>query len=196
MTQLLAFDDEALLADRLASATGWPLSLIERHGFPDGESRLRLPPALPAHTVLLRGLQQPNEKLTELMLAAAGARELGAHRLTLVKLDADGHVLNKVFRGIPQVVLGQGNLIIGFHIHEEIIIAGAVHKLHFLQLDMGAGHLLAGPEGLFHSVPAAQIFQFGPHKGRALARLHMEKLHDTVNFTVHLDGESCAQIVH
>ncbi|HPU53341.1 MAG TPA: ribose-phosphate diphosphokinase [Burkholderiaceae bacterium] len=84
MTQLLAFDDEALLADRLASATGWPLSLIERHGFPDGESRLRLPPALPAHTVLLRGLQQPNEKLTELMLAAAGARELGAHRLTLV----------------------------------------------------------------------------------------------------------------
>jgi ribose-phosphate pyrophosphokinase len=33
---------------------------------------------------LLRGLQQPNEKLTELMLAAAGARELGAEQLTLV----------------------------------------------------------------------------------------------------------------
>jgi ribose-phosphate pyrophosphokinase len=84
MSLVLAFDDESALAQRLAQACGWPLALIGRHRFPDGESRLRLPPALPAHTVLLRGLQQPNEKLTELMLAAAGARELGAQRLTLV----------------------------------------------------------------------------------------------------------------
>ena len=34
--------------------------------------------------VLLRGLQDPNAKLTELLLAAAGARELGASRLSLV----------------------------------------------------------------------------------------------------------------
>jgi ribose-phosphate pyrophosphokinase len=81
---LLAFDDEAVLARRLAQATGWPLAMIGRHRFPDGETRLRLPPQLPPRAVLLRGLQQPNEKLTELMLAAAGARELGAQRLTLV----------------------------------------------------------------------------------------------------------------
>ena len=81
---LLAFDDEAGLAQRLAAALAWPLAIIERHEFPDGETRLRLPPALPAHAVLLRGLQQPNAKLTQLMLAAAGARELGAVRLTLV----------------------------------------------------------------------------------------------------------------
>lgn len=84
MSLLLAFDDEAALAQRLAAATGWPLAIVGRHRFPDGETRLRLPPSLPAHTVLLRGLQQPNEKLAELMLAAAGARELGAQRLTLV----------------------------------------------------------------------------------------------------------------
>jgi ribose-phosphate pyrophosphokinase len=84
MSLLLAFDDESALAQRRAQACGWPLALIGRHRFPDGETRLRLPPALPAHTVLLRGLQQPNEKLTELMLAAAGAGELGARRLTLV----------------------------------------------------------------------------------------------------------------
>jgi len=84
MSLLLAFDDETALARRIVQATGWPLAIIERHRFPDGESRLRLPPTLPARTVLLRGLQQPNDKLTELMLAAAGARELGAQRLTLV----------------------------------------------------------------------------------------------------------------
>ncbi len=84
MTMLLAFDDEAPLAQRLAQALGWAFCLIEVHQFPDGETRLRLPPVLPPHTALLRGLQQPNDKLAPLLLAAAGARELGAARLTLV----------------------------------------------------------------------------------------------------------------
>ncbi len=84
MSLLLAFDDETALARRLADALGWPLACIERHAFPDGETRLRLPPQLPEQVVLLRGLQDPNAKLTELLLAAAGARELGARRLLLV----------------------------------------------------------------------------------------------------------------
>ena len=84
MSLLLAFDDEWTLAQGLADALGWPLALAERHRFPDGETRLRLPPTLPPRVALLRGLHHPNEKLAELMLAAAGARELGAQRLTLV----------------------------------------------------------------------------------------------------------------
>ncbi len=81
---LLYFDDERRLGEALASALGLNFASVQRHGFPDGETRLRLPPALPAELILLRGLQQPNAKLTELLLAAAGARELGARRLTLV----------------------------------------------------------------------------------------------------------------
>lgn len=81
---LLAFDDEWTLATRLAQALAWPLSEVQRHRFPDGETRLRLPPRLPARVALLRGLQQPNAKLTELLLAAGGARELGARQLALV----------------------------------------------------------------------------------------------------------------
>jgi ribose-phosphate pyrophosphokinase len=84
LSLLLAFDDELHLAQRLAAALGWPLATIERHRFPDGETRLRLPPALPPQVAMLRGLHQPNDKLAELMLAAAGARELGTERLTLV----------------------------------------------------------------------------------------------------------------
>jgi len=84
MSLLLAFDDEEALALRLAQALGWPLARVELHRFPDGETRLRLPPRLPARTVVLRGLQQPNDKLAPLLLAAAGARELGAERLELV----------------------------------------------------------------------------------------------------------------
>ena len=81
---LLAFDDEAHLATPLAGALGVPLQWVARHRFPDGESRLRLPPQLPPRVALLRGLQRPNEKLVELMIAALAARELGAERLTLV----------------------------------------------------------------------------------------------------------------
>lgn len=81
---LLAFDDEWPLAQRLANVLGWPLHAVQRHRFPDGETRLRLPPQLPPRVALLRGLQQPNAKLTELWLTAAGARELGAAQLALV----------------------------------------------------------------------------------------------------------------
>jgi ribose-phosphate pyrophosphokinase len=81
---LLAFDDEITLAGALAAALGWPLHIVARHAFPDGETRLNLPPQLPAHVAILRGLQQPNTKLAELALTAAGARELGAQRLALV----------------------------------------------------------------------------------------------------------------
>ena len=83
-TLLLAFDDERALAEELAQALGVPLDLVTRHRFPDGELRLVLPKPLPARVILLRGLQQPNEKLVELLIAAPAARELGAQALTLV----------------------------------------------------------------------------------------------------------------
>lgn len=84
MSLVLAFDDEAGIARALGQALGWPMAVIDRHRFPDGETRLRLPASLPQRVVIWRGLHQPNEKLAELLLASAGARELGAVHLTLV----------------------------------------------------------------------------------------------------------------
>jgi ribose-phosphate pyrophosphokinase len=81
---VLCFDDEAALAGQAASALGMDLAVVERHRFPDGEMRLRLPPELPERVVLWRGLQQPNEKLVEVLLASQTARRLGATHLTLV----------------------------------------------------------------------------------------------------------------
>jgi ribose-phosphate pyrophosphokinase len=81
---VLAFDDERDLAAALAGALGVPLMFIERHRFPDGELKLRLPTTLPPNVVLLRSLHQPNEKLVELLISAPAARALGAQRLVLV----------------------------------------------------------------------------------------------------------------
>lgn len=81
---LLYFDDEHESAARIARAAGYPLVRIDRHRFPDGEIKLRLPPSLPDQVVILRTLNDPNGKLVELLLAAQTARDLGARHLTLV----------------------------------------------------------------------------------------------------------------
>jgi ribose-phosphate pyrophosphokinase len=81
---LLCFEDEQESAARIAQAAWHHLIRIDRHRFPDGEIKLRLPPSLPDHVVILRTLNDPNEKLIELLLAAQTARDLGARHLTLV----------------------------------------------------------------------------------------------------------------
>jgi len=83
-TLLLHFEDEQALASRLAKTAGLHLERVERHVFPDGEIRLRLPPSLPPRVILLRSLHDPNTKLLELLLSAGTARDLGARHLTLV----------------------------------------------------------------------------------------------------------------
>ena len=81
---LLAFDDEQGPAQALAQALGIPWALVHRHRFPDGETRLRLPPQLPAQLLVFRGLDRPHDKLVELLITVAAARDLGARQVLLV----------------------------------------------------------------------------------------------------------------
>lgn len=81
---LLYFEEEHDAALRLCAATQLKPGLIERHRFPDGEIKLRIPEPRPRRIVVLRTLDQPNEKLIELLLVAQTARSLGATHLTLV----------------------------------------------------------------------------------------------------------------
>ncbi|MBP6853695.1 MAG: ribose-phosphate diphosphokinase [Rhodoferax sp.] len=81
---LLYFDDERDAALRLADAASLQAVCIDRHHFPDGELKLRLPARLPGRVTLYRSLDQPNEKLVELLIASQTARSLGATHLALV----------------------------------------------------------------------------------------------------------------
>ncbi|MFA6052252.1 MAG: ribose-phosphate diphosphokinase [Methylobacter sp.] len=81
---ILAFPDYLTQAQRLAARLNAPLAEVVLHHFPDSESFIRLPPSLPEHVIVCRSLNQPNDKLIELLLCATTARELGAKRLTLV----------------------------------------------------------------------------------------------------------------
>lgn len=81
---ILAFPEGLAAARRLATSADLPCVAVDRHRFPDGETRLRLPPVLPAEVILYRSLDRPNAKLLELALASHTARTLGAERVTLV----------------------------------------------------------------------------------------------------------------
>ena len=81
---LLCFEEEQNIGKRLAQAAHMACTVVQHHHFPDGEIKLRLPPSLPARVVVLRSLNQPNDKLIELLLTAQTARTLGAQHLTLV----------------------------------------------------------------------------------------------------------------
>jgi ribose-phosphate pyrophosphokinase len=81
---IIGFPESAAQARALADRLGVRCAVAEVHRFPDGESRVRLPAALPEHVAFCRSLDRPNDKLVELLLAAEAAPDLGAKRLTLV----------------------------------------------------------------------------------------------------------------
>jgi len=82
--QILTFSEYQAQSERLAAILDRDCHIIECHHFPDGESLVRLPTDLAEHVVICRSLNQPNDKLIELLLTAKTARALGAKRLTLV----------------------------------------------------------------------------------------------------------------
>jgi len=83
-TLVLYFDDETGAACRFAETAGFATAVVDRHRFPDGELKLRLPGSLPTKVIVYRSLVHPNEKLIELLFVAQTARQLGASDLTLI----------------------------------------------------------------------------------------------------------------
>jgi ribose-phosphate pyrophosphokinase len=162
---LLHFDDERDYASRLETAAGLTLAPIERHRFPDGELKLRLPTPVASHAVLLRSLHRPNEKLIELLLAARAARELGARHLTLVapylaymRQDAEfapGEAISQRIIGRWLADLFDAVVTIDPHLHrvgslKDAVPAGAAIALSAAPLIGGTFHatgvLMLGPD--------------------------------------------------
>ena len=133
---LLYFADETPAALRLADVAGLVPHRIERHRFPDGEIQLTLPAHLPPRVVLLRSLHQPGDKLTELMLAAPTARQLGAQHLSLVapylaymRQDtafAPGQAVSQRIVGTWLATLFDAVITVDPHLHRVSTLAQAV----------------------------------------------------------------------
>jgi ribose-phosphate pyrophosphokinase len=81
---ILYFEDEAAAALRLAQALNIQAISVHQHRFPDGELKLQLPVDLHGFVWIYRSLDQPNEKLIELLLCARSLRQHGVEQLGLV----------------------------------------------------------------------------------------------------------------
>lgn len=81
---ILGFPECEQQVEKLADITGINHAEVVIHRFPDGESKLTLPENLPVHVIIYRSLDHPNDKLVELLLVAAAARQQGCSQLTLM----------------------------------------------------------------------------------------------------------------
>ena len=132
-SMILTFEDYEVQAHKLARALNTPCRIIQRHRFPDAESKLTLPAKLPEHVIFCRSLDHPNEKLLELLLAAKTARDLGASTLTLVAPYLCYMRQDKAFN--PGEVVSQG-IVGGFlaGLFENVItIDPHLHRIQHLE---------------------------------------------------------------
>lgn len=81
---VLGFPEYETQARRLATSLSLPFASVDIHHFPDGESKVAVPPVTPETVILVRSLNQPNTQLIELLLAAGTLRQQGSRRLILV----------------------------------------------------------------------------------------------------------------
>ena len=129
---LLGFPDYREPAIRLAEAADIPYYDIGVHRFPDGESRIQLPEALPENVVICRTLDHPNAKLVELLLAANTARRLGARRLALVAPYLCYMRQDKAFHpgeAVSQKIIGE---LLADYFDSLITVDPHLHRVHSL----------------------------------------------------------------
>ena len=81
---LHAFPDSLILARSVGDALDLPVSPVDCRRFPDGESLVRTHHGGSSQALLFRSLDQPNDKLIEILLAADALRRQGASWVGLV----------------------------------------------------------------------------------------------------------------
>lgn len=129
---LLGFPEYHAQASALAVAAELPYQQVKVHHFPDGESQLLLPTALPQHLVICRSLYNPNEKLIELLMVADSARQQGVKTITLIAPYLCYMRQDKAFHPgeiISQQVIGK---LLANHFDNVITVDSHLHRVHAL----------------------------------------------------------------
>ena len=163
---ILGFPDYEPQARRLSEHLGVSYASVGLHRFPDGESRVALPTSLPGHVVFCRSLNQPNEKLIELLLAAKTARQLGANKLTLVAPYLCYMRQDKAFQAgeaVSQQIIGQW---LADLFDEVVVVDPHLHRTPSISLAVPAKWSVAlsasGVIGNFLAGRTPEAFILGP----------------------------------
>jgi ribose-phosphate pyrophosphokinase len=181
-TLIIGFPEYTGQTERLAQVADLPFTILDIHHFPDGESKITLPGILPEQVVLVRSLDDPNSKLIELILAAAGAHALGAKQVSLVapylcymrqdKAFHAGEVVSQPVIGACLATHFDALLTVDAHLHRVHALSDAVPvnpainltatdpMAHFLQKQVEAPYLI-GPDGESEQWVAAIASHYG-----------------------------------
>lgn len=133
--ELLAFPDSLALASKVAGLLGVAALPIEVHAFPDGESLVRAvrrAQGEAARVLVFRSLDDPNQKLLEVLFAADALRRQGARSVGLVAPYLGYMRQDRVFREgepISQRVVA-GLLDTGFD--EVLTVEAHLHRIEHL----------------------------------------------------------------
>jgi ribose-phosphate pyrophosphokinase len=148
---LHGFEESAEPARRLAALLGIACRIIEVRRFPDGESLVRVA-ATGSTAILYRSLDHPNDKLVELLLAAAALRDRGARRVILVAPYLGYMRQDMAFRpgeAVSQKVIGgllaahfDGLVTVDPHLHRVASLAEVVPGID--TVPVSAAETLAG----------------------------------------------------
>ncbi len=82
--RFIGFPEYRQQGQALAAELGLIYQEVTLHQFPDGETKLRIPPDSDPRVLVMRSLDQPNDKLIELLMLSRTLREQGCTYLALV----------------------------------------------------------------------------------------------------------------
>lgn len=163
---ILGFPEYAAQTKRLAEAADLPWSILDIHHFPDGESQLKLPVTLPDQVILCRSLDHPNDKLVELLLAAQGARNLGAKKVSLVAPYLCYMRQDKAFHPgevVSQKIMGQ---LLADHFDGVLTVDAHLHRIKHLQeaipIQQAINITATAPMATFIQAQVQQPYLLGP----------------------------------
>ena len=155
---LLGFPETCEQAKEVAELVGIAYADIDIHRFPDGECKVTLPAELLTshkHIIIYRSLDNPNEKLIELLLAAEGAKQLGVESLTLVAPYLAYMRQDKSFNSgevVSQKIIGK---ILAESFNAVITVDSHLHRIKKLSEAIPTQHAI----NLTATEPMAQFLQ-------------------------------------
>jgi ribose-phosphate pyrophosphokinase len=136
---VLGFPDYKKQTERFATALNATYQIVQLHRFPDSESLVTLPSEpLPEQVLVCRSLNQPNDKLIELLLLTSAARERGVKTLILVapylcymrqdKAFHPGEVISQKVIGRLLGDLFDGIMTVDPHLHRTHSLSAAIPR--------------------------------------------------------------------
>lgn len=143
MTLVLGFKNYLAPAQQLSQYLTLPFKQVDCHQFPDGETKVTLPSDLPKQLIICQTLNQPDQKLIELILVAQTAREQGVEHITLVapylcymRQDIAFHV----GEAVSQKIIGK---LLGDYFDAVLTIDPHLHRIKHLSEAIPTGQALA-----------------------------------------------------